>query len=107
MSAAHITTTNFDREVLRSPLPVLVDFYSNHCPPCRALAPHLDELSREFAGCVRIVKVNVDADPELAARYRISAVPTLIWFQDGEPVNRTIGAHPAALRQQLKLVCAA
>lgn len=107
MSAAHITATNFDREVLQSELPVLVDFYSNNCPPCRALAPYLDEMAREFAGCAKIVKVNVDVDPRLAVTYGVSAVPTLIWFEGGRAVDRTVGAHPAALRQRLRSLCVA
>jgi thioredoxin 1 len=107
MSAAHITATNFDREVLQSDQPVLVDFYSNNCPPCRALAPYLDEMAKEFAGCAKIVKVNVDVDPGLAVKYGVSAVPTLIWFDAGQPVERTVGAHPASLRQRLRALCIA
>lgn len=107
MSATHITAANFNREVLQSELPVLVDFYSNNCPPCRALAPYLDEMARDFAGCAKIVKVNVDVDPGLAVKYGVSAVPTLIWFDGGRPVERTIGAHPAALRQRLRALCVA
>ena len=105
MSAVHITATNFDREVLQAPLPVLVDFYSNNCPPCQALAPYLDEFAREFADCAKIVKVNVDVDPALAVKYRVSAVPTLLWFEDGQAVDRTVGAHPAGLRQRLQSLC--
>ena len=105
MPAQHVTSAEFDYEVLESPTPVLVDFYSTHCPPCRALAPHLDRLAEEFAGCARIVKVNVD--PSLAVRFGVSAVPTLIWFEQGRPVERSLGADPESLRHRLNAMCVA
>ncbi|MGD9855341.1 MAG: thioredoxin family protein [Planctomycetaceae bacterium] len=103
----HVTSDNFADEVLQSPDRVLVDFYSTMCPPCRALAPYLDQLSDEFAGCIKIVKVNVDEEPALAVRFGISAVPTLIWFDEGRVVERTLGADPAALRRKLSRLCLA
>lgn len=107
MHAVEVNTASFADEVLQSEVPVLVDFYSTMCPPCRALAPHLDQLAAEFSGCVKIVKVNVDHDPALAVQYRVSAVPTLVWFDAGRAVDRTVGANPAALRQRLNALCTA
>ena len=107
MSVHEVTSRNFDVEVLQSSMPVIVDFYSTQCPPCRALAPHLDQLAEEFAGCVKIVKVNVDHDPSLAIQSHVSAVPTLVWFDEGQETHRTLGANPATLRQMLTTLCIA
>lgn len=107
MNTIEVSSTNFEQHVLQADVPVLVDFYSTQCPPCRALAPHLEKLAEEFGDCVRIVKVNVDHDPQLAMRYVVTAVPTLIWFDAGREVDRSIGANPAALRQKLNILCIA
>jgi thioredoxin 1 len=102
-----ITSREFSLEVLESQVPVLVDFYATWCPPCRALAPHLAQLAGEFAGCARVVKVNVDDEPRLAAQYRIQGVPTLILFRGGHPVRQLTGADPYALKHLLSQACAA
>ena len=107
MSVSEVTTSNFDVEVLQSSTPVIVDFYSTKCPPCRALAPHLEQLADEFDGCVKIVKVNVDDDPALAVQYRVSAVPTIVWFDAGDETKRSLGADPNGLRQSLASMCVA
>lgn len=87
-----ITKDQFDTEVLDSKTPVLVDFYATWCPPCRALAPTLESLATEFAGRAKLVKVNVDDSPELAADYGITSIPTLVFFKNGNIVESIVGA---------------
>jgi thioredoxin 1 len=86
-----LTQDNFAKEVLQSPTPVLVDFWGQWCPPCRALAPILDELAQEYDGKVKIAKVNTDEQPGLATEYRISAVPTLLFFKQGQVAKQMVG----------------
>jgi thioredoxin 1 len=86
-----VSEATFDEEVLRSRIPVLVDFYADWCGPCRQLAPVLGEMAREI-DTAKIVKVNVDESPNLADRYRIDVVPTLIVFRDGQVVAKQTGS---------------
>jgi thioredoxin 1 len=88
----HVKSDTFDSEVLRSPVPVLVDFWAEWCGPCRTISPVLDELAAERAGKVRIVKINVEEEPELAGRYGVRSIPNLIFFKDGEVVSQMVGA---------------
>ena len=90
----HGGATPIGAEVLRSTEPVLVDFFSTWCGPCRALAPILDELAIELAGRVRVVKLDVDQAPELAREHRISSIPCLVVFGGGREVERIVGAVP-------------
>ena len=86
-----ITEANFDAEVLQSNLPVVVDFWADWCGPCRMAAPIIDEIAAETAGKVKVGKVNVDTDIELAQRYRIASIPTFLVFKNGELAEKAIG----------------
>ena len=83
---------NWDAEVLGADKPVLVDFWAEWCPPCKAMDPILDQLSIELADKVKIVKLDVDSNPSTTVRYNVRAMPTLIVFKDGEPVDMKVGA---------------
>lgn len=87
----HVTSEQFEEEVLRSEKPVLVDFYAAWCGPCRILAPILEKVADEFAGRVKVVKVDIDHERDLAGHYRITGVPTLILFDGGSDVWTTVG----------------
>ena len=95
MSAPNIvslTQQNFAKEVLESAQPVLVDFWAEWCGPCKMLAPVLDEIATEQAGRAKVAKVNLDENPGLAERYRVQAIPTLLYFVGGEVKEMTVGA---------------
>ena len=96
MSEVVITKENFEAEVLQSEIPVLVDFWASWCGPCKMLAPIVDQIAEEQAGKVKVGKVNVDEQQELAAQYRVMSIPTLILFKGGEAVAQTVGVQPKA-----------
>ena len=89
---------DFGRTVLQTPAPVLVDFYADWCGPCKAMAPLLDEVAREEVGRLLVVKVDTDRAPGLSQRFGIRGIPTLIGFQGGEEVGRTVGFDPGEVR---------
>ena len=95
MSVVHANKLNFEEEVLKSDRPVLLDFYASWCGPCRVLAPVLDELAAERPE-IKVVKVDVDAAPELAEAYGVMSIPTLYVIKEGRPVKKSMGALPKA-----------
>ena len=94
MAEIKITGANFEEEVLKSELPVLVDFWAAWCGPCRMLAPAVQQIAAECEGKVKVGKVNVDEEPELAQRFGIMSIPTVLVFKDGKKVNQSIGLVP-------------
>lgn len=88
-----VTDQNFEDLVLKSPQPVLVDFWGEGCPPCRMIAPVLDELATEYAGRAKVAKVNVHENTDLSVKFRISAVPTLFLIKNGEVIEQVMGAR--------------
>ena len=93
MSAIHINRENFQSEVMNSDKPVLLDFWAPWCAPCRMVIPLLDEIAKERED-IKIVKVNVDEQQELANRFRVFSIPTLMVIKDGKVVNQAVGARP-------------
>ncbi len=89
-----INENNFQEEVLESELPVLVDFWAAWCGPCRAMSPLIDEIAEEFNDKVKVAKVNVDDNQEVASKYEILSIPTFIIFDKGEPAKKFIGSLP-------------
>jgi thioredoxin 1 len=94
MNTIQLTEQNFDAEVLRSSVPVLVDFYATWCPPCQQIAPMIDQLAQEVDGIAKVGKVNVDENPRLATAYQIGAVPTILIFKSGQIIERLMGVQP-------------
>jgi thioredoxin 1 len=92
----HVTDDTFENEVLKAPLPVLMDLWAPWCGPCRAIAPIVDELANEYAGRLKIVKMNVDDNPRTPSRYGVRGIPNLIVFKDGELKEQIVGAVPKA-----------
>ncbi|MBI2246395.1 MAG: thioredoxin [Armatimonadetes bacterium] len=92
----HITEQSFEREVLNTALPVLVDFWAAWCGPCRMIAPIVEDLAREYEGRLKVGKVDVDENPDLASRYGVQSIPTLLVFVGGQPFTRIVGYAPKA-----------
>lgn len=90
----HVTDKSFAEQVLKADLPVLVDFWATWCGPCRAIGPIVEELSQEFAGRVKMAKLNVDENPATPGQYAVRGIPTLILFKDGKILDQMVGAVP-------------
>lgn len=103
MSVHHFTDGNFKKEVLESKVPVVVDFWANWCGPCKKIAPIVEELAAEYAGKVKIGKVDVDGNPGSAASYGIMSIPSLIFFKDGKIMDQVTGVlSKASLKQKIE-----
>ena len=94
MASVKVTDQSFEADVLKSAEPVVVDFWAEWCGPCRMIGPALEEISNEMTGKVKIAKVNIDENPQIAADYGIRSIPTLFMFKDGQKIDQKIGAAP-------------
>ena len=93
MAEVILSEQNFEEEVLKSELPVLVDFWATWCGPCRMLAPTIAKIAEEQAGVIKVCKLDVDEEPEIAAKYGIASIPTLMVFKNGEVVKSSVGVQ--------------
>jgi thioredoxin 1 len=97
-----VSDTSFDSEVIKAEVPVLVDFWADWCQPCKMLAPIVADLAQEYGGRVKVAKLDVDANPNIAGKFGVMSIPTLILFKGGEAVQRLVGYQPkSALRAKL------
>ncbi|TDT50288.1 thioredoxin [Fonticella tunisiensis] len=92
---SHVTDSTFNSEVLNSDKPVLVDFFATWCGPCKMLAPVIEEVAQKMEGEVKVVKLDVDENPQTSRMYGIMSVPTMVLFKDGKPVGKLVGFNPA------------
>ncbi len=102
-----VNESTWDEEVLNSELPVLVDFWAEWCGPCKMIAPSVHDLALEYDGKLNVAKLDVDSAPNIAMKYRVSSIPALIFFKDGQPVDQVIGAvAKGALKKKIDAVLA-
>lgn len=94
MAEVILTEKNFEAEVMNSDIPVLVDFWASWCGPCKMLGPVIEQIAKEYDGKVKVGKVNVDEEQQLAMKYRVASIPTLILFKNGQITNTSIGFSP-------------
>jgi len=103
MSMHHFTDSNFKKEVLESNIPVLVDFWANWCSPCKMIAPIVEELAKEYAGKIKIGKLDVDSNSNSASKYGVMSIPTLIFFKGGRVMEQVSGAlNKSALKKKIE-----
>ncbi len=101
MSEVILTKDNFNKEVLESDIPVLVDFWASWCGPCKMISPVISEIAEEYEGKVKVGKVNVDEQPDLSAQFNIVSIPTLLVFKNGRIANSSVGVIPKAAIENL------
>jgi thioredoxin 1 len=103
----HVSDETFEKSVLQSPLPVIVDFWAPWCGPCRMVAPALEQLAKDYAGKIIVAKVNTDDHPEWASRFGVQGIPTMLFVVNGQVVDRMVGAAPQPIiKQRLDTVLA-
>ena len=96
----HLQSADFEKEILHSEMPAVVDFYADWCGPCRMVSPIVEALSKEYEGRVKFAKINTDESPEVAQRYNIMSIPTIMVFKNGAVASTTVGAGPSAVYKQ-------
>ncbi len=101
MSVIALNKNNFQQEVLSSSQPVLVDFWAPWCGPCRMFAPIVDQVAEENAGSVKVCKINIDEEPELASQYGVMSIPTLVLFKNGKPAASSVGVQPKSSVEEM------
>jgi thioredoxin 1 len=107
-SLSHFTDGNFETEVLKSDVPVLVDFFAEWCGPCRSLTPIVEELAKEYGGKIKVGKIDIDHSKSTPSKYGIMAVPTIILFKNGKEIDKITGLKPKAdLRKRIEALIAA
>lgn len=89
---AEVTDADFEQKVIKSPTPVVVDFWAPWCKPCQMIAPIMDKLAKDYEGRVKFCKLNVDRSPQLASKYGVMSIPFLLFFRDGQPVDQVVGS---------------
>jgi thioredoxin 1 len=103
MTVLHLSDGNFKKEVLESELPVVVDFWAAGCGPCKAIAPLLEELAREYVGKIKVGKLDIEHSPKIAASYGVMSIPTLIFFKKGKVMNQAVGLlNKAGLKKKIE-----
>jgi thioredoxin 1 len=93
-NVAQVSDASFDGDILKSPVPVLVDFWAPWCGPCRSVAPIVEDLANQYAGKLKVAKINVDESTDVATRYQTTSIPTFILFKNGQVADRALGALP-------------